>query len=202
MASTIDFLFVFAVRDESIAGRPIDFVRLGSLDEALELAKTDKTVMLLVATLEEAVAEMGPHSFKASGGSRLRSKRQILEKRRGRFLKFDPQPGQTFGQPPKSSLLGLTLSSKLLEYKDIHRGQWNGFRSPRNSDFDYSKDAVERDFLSFSPFADETLNLIRIWLLFSKHRKKGFDSDESSSARLKNQVLVPQTGFESRAIFW
>ena len=41
--------FVFAEFGAGIAGRPIDFLPLGSMDEALELAKTDKTVMLLVA---------------------------------------------------------------------------------------------------------------------------------------------------------
>ena len=145
---------------------------------------------------------MGPHSFsKASGGSRLRSKRQILEKRRSVFLKFGPQPGQAFGQPP-SSLLRLDTQFKIARVqKDIHRGQWNGFRSLER-DFGYSKDAVGKETsLSFSPFADETLNLIRDPGFFFLSIKKGFDSDESSSASLKNQVLVPQTGLEN-SHFW
>ena len=121
--------FVFAESGTGIAGRPIDFVRLGSLDEALELAKTDKTVMLLVA-LETVAEEWDPLFFQSVRGSRLRSKRQILEKRRDVFLTFDPQPGQAFGQPPKSSLLRLDSQFKIARVqKDIHRGQWNGFRS-------------------------------------------------------------------------
>ena len=110
-----------------IAGRPIDFVPLGGLDEALELAKTDKTVMLLVAL--EAVAEgMGAHSFsKASGVSRLRSKRQILEKGVAFFSSSVHNRVKLSVNLRRARSSGLTLSSKLLQYK---RYSWTMERLP------------------------------------------------------------------------
>ena len=59
--------FVFAESGTGIAGRPIDFVPLGSMDEA-SACETDKTVMLLVA-LESVAGEWGPTSSQASGFS-------------------------------------------------------------------------------------------------------------------------------------
>ena len=49
-------------RSVNIAGRPIEFVSLGSMDKALQLTKTDSTVMLLVA-LESVAGEWGPNQF-------------------------------------------------------------------------------------------------------------------------------------------
>ena len=87
--------FVFAESGTGIAGRPIDFVPLGSMDEALELAKTDKTVMLLVA-LEAVAEEWEPTPFsKAYWGFSFTVKATKFSKKGADvFLKFGPQPGR------------------------------------------------------------------------------------------------------------
>ena len=171
--------FVFAESGVNIAGRPIEFVSLGSMDKALQLTKTDSTVMLLVA-LESVAGEWGPNQFPSARFSCLRSKCKILEKRGDVLLKFDSQPGQA-GQPPESPLLRFDARFQIIAVQKIFQVVNGTASGLKKIDFDYSKDAVRKDTsLSFAPFEDETLNLRRDpGFFFSKHRKKGFDPDIS-----------------------
>ena len=111
--------FVFAESGLGIAGRPIEFVSLRSMDEALELTKTDSTVMLLVA-LESVAEDWESTLFPKRPGFLVY----------GQSVKFSKK-GVTFYSRSihnrvklsvnlrKARATGLTLSSKLLENKRI-----------------------------------------------------------------------------------
>ncbi len=111
--------FVFAESGLGIAGRPIEFVSLGRMDEALELTKTDSTVMLLVA-LESVAEDWESTLFPKRPGFLVY----------GQSVKFSKK-GVTFYSRSihnrvklsvnlrKARATGLTLSSKLLENKRI-----------------------------------------------------------------------------------
>ncbi len=111
--------FVFAESGIGIAGRPIEFVSLRSMDEALELTKTDSTVMLLVA-LESVAEDWESTLFPKRPGFLVY----------GQSVKFSKK-GVTFYSRSihnrvklsvnlrKARATGLTLSSKLLENKRI-----------------------------------------------------------------------------------
>ncbi len=111
--------FVFAESGLGIAGRPIEFVSLRSMDEALELTKTDSTVMLLVAL--EAVAEEWESTlfpkrpgFLVYGQSAKFSKKGVTFYSRSIHNRVKLSVNLR-----KARATGLTLSSKLLENKRI-----------------------------------------------------------------------------------
>jgi len=111
--------FVFAESGTGIAGRPIDFVPLGSMDEALELAKTDKTVMLLVA-LEAVAEEWEPTLFPKRPGFLVYGQSAKFSKKGVTFYSSSVHNRVKLSvnlRRARSS--GLTLSSKLLQYKRI-----------------------------------------------------------------------------------
>ena len=121
--------FVFAESGVNIAGRPIEFVSLGSMDKALQLTKTDSTVMLLVA-LESVAGEWGPNQFQAFQVSCLRSKCKILEKWHDALSSSIHNRVKICGQPQKSPLLRFDARFQIIAVqKDLPSGQWNGFRS-------------------------------------------------------------------------
>lgn len=111
--------FVFAESGLGIAGRPIEFVSLGRMDEALELTKTDSTVMLLVAL--ESVAEDWESTlfpkrpgFLVYGQSAKFSKKGVTFYSRSIHNRVKLSVNLR-----KARATGLTLSSKLLENKRI-----------------------------------------------------------------------------------
>lgn len=111
--------FVFSESGAGIAGRPIDFVPLGSMNEALELAETDKTVMLLVA-LETVAEEWEPPLFPKRPGFLVYGQSAKFSKKGVTFFSRSIHNRVKLSvnlRRARSS--GLTLSSKLLEYKKI-----------------------------------------------------------------------------------
>ncbi len=111
--------FVFAESGLGIAGRPIEFVSLGRMDEALELTKTDSTVMLLVAL--ESVAEDWESTlfpkrpgFLVYGQSAKFSKKGVTFYSRSIHNRVKLSVNLR-----RARATGLTLSSKLLENKRI-----------------------------------------------------------------------------------
>ena len=111
--------FVFAESETGIAGRPIEFVSLGSMEDALELAKTDKTVMLWVV-LEAVAGEWEPTLFPKRPGFLVYGQSAKFSKKGVTFYSHSIHNRVKLSvnlRRARSS--GLTLSSKLLEYKRI-----------------------------------------------------------------------------------
>ena len=111
--------FVFAESGVNIAGRPIEFVSLGSMDKALQLTKTDSTVMLLVA-LESVAGEWGPNQFPKRSGFLVYGQSAKFSKKGVTFFSSSIHNRVKLSvnlRRARSS--GLTLGSKLLQYKKI-----------------------------------------------------------------------------------
>jgi len=111
--------FVFAESGLGIAGRPIEFVSLGRMDEALELTKTDSTVMLLVA-LESVAEEWEPTLLPKRPGFLVYGQSVKFSKKGVTFYSRSIQNRVKLSvNLRKARATGLTLSSKLLENKRI-----------------------------------------------------------------------------------
>ena len=111
--------FVFAESGLGIAGRPIEFVSLRSMDEALELTKTDSTVMLLVA-LESVAEEWEPTLLPKRPGFLVYGQSVKFSKKGVTFYSCSIQNRVKLSvNLRKARATSLTLSSKLLENKRI-----------------------------------------------------------------------------------
>ena len=121
--------FVFAESGKVLLPVGPLILNFGQLDDALRFAKTDKTVMLLVA-LEAVAEEWEPTLFPKRPGFLVYGQSAKFLEKSMTFFSFSIHNRVKLSVNLRRFLLRFDTQFEITRVqKDIQRGQWNGFRS-------------------------------------------------------------------------